>query len=1094
MPPNTIPPDIVDLSSDDDSGAINTVPAAIAPSNSTNSTRPGAPQSISETQSGRSLADQVPVRGRLHGGYDLDTLKYEEHLIPDGQSKCRGCRLSPVEFDEKGDEIPAAVTHEKRMTILMDRFKEKWAREDAQKIGTGDNQDAAANTVTLDDRPIDIHNVIISPRPNITLAEGRANKAIPTHVVDLEAGSAEEQSTGSRTETGSDVDDNDDDDLQIQSTSGGTSRALTQGARRSLAVSNNKGKGKGKAREQASIPEIDLSLLESDNDDDLNMRANSSDAVDANRSDEEDLRRAIALSLRDDQALDTVDNAASSSSQQLDPKRRTFTHKVGGATEGVTIPPNATSISGNNHNKDTRDPQTRGQYSTGGVVDRTEQTLLHDVDDDKTVSPSPRAVTSFSSSSQIRALPQAAPRSSTMAPSSKEAKVVTQTSNPPPSSFHLTGLDRKQMEAERLARLKRKREGEGEGGGTEDTTGPSSNRNKAARVDHLASGPRAQGTISPPPLRRSCDTQSIPAQKRQLSTTASASASTTGPSFKKGPVLPSGSTSHNGTVPSTMKAGGIARDARQNYHLKGVVLKTHVEGYGADKPNSNSNTIDFATLISPASSLESCLLSSFIWNFDWLFQHFDTKRTKFQLVMHAKVPGQREALKADFQGIPNVRLCFPPMEPNVNCMHSKLMLLFYKEEGGPRCRIVVPTANLVDFDWGVGGFMENTVWLIDLPMKKPGSSATGLANLATHGPTVIGNAQPDQATATTQFQKALTTFLKAQRVPNDVIRKLELFDFSETAQLGFVHTIGGMHVGASGGLPEGLGQSWRTTGVCGLGQTVTDLGLAGGGSGHRAPIELDYVTSSLGSLTDDFMSSMYLAAQGDDGLEEYNRRTGSSSSKRITSSTSAAKKGSGARMAVPKRADSGEQHVDIDSDHDHRHYHYDWKEKMRVYYPSDETVRRSKGGPANAGTICFSSKWWQNGKFPQSNLRDCVSVRQGLLMHNKLMFVRYAAPVETGGFAKMGWAYVGSANLSESAWGRLVQDKATKQPKLNCRNWECGVIIPLTAEDNCPSTTDNKEKDMGQKAGLEMFDHLVPVPMRYPAERLEGKKPWTMFD
>lgn len=52
----------------------------------------------------------------------------------------------------------------------------------------------------------------------------------------------------------------------------------------------------------------------------------------------------------------------------------------------------------------------------------------------------------------------------------------------------------------------------------------------------------------------------------------------------------------------------------------------------------------------------------------------------------------------------NLKLCFPPMEAQVNCMHSKLMLLFHQD----RLRIVVPSANLVPYDWGEsGGVMEN---------------------------------------------------------------------------------------------------------------------------------------------------------------------------------------------------------------------------------------------------------------------------------------------------------------------------------------------------------------------------------------------------
>lgn len=51
----------------------------------------------------------------------------------------------------------------------------------------------------------------------------------------------------------------------------------------------------------------------------------------------------------------------------------------------------------------------------------------------------------------------------------------------------------------------------------------------------------------------------------------------------------------------------------------------------------------------------------------------------------------------------NLSLCFPPMEGQVNCMHSKLMLLFHPEY----VRIVVPTANLTSTDWGENNLMEN---------------------------------------------------------------------------------------------------------------------------------------------------------------------------------------------------------------------------------------------------------------------------------------------------------------------------------------------------------------------------------------------------
>jgi hypothetical protein len=49
-----------------------------------------------------------------------------------------------------------------------------------------------------------------------------------------------------------------------------------------------------------------------------------------------------------------------------------------------------------------------------------------------------------------------------------------------------------------------------------------------------------------------------------------------------------------------------------------------------------------------------------------------------------------------------IRFCFPPMH-GIGAMHSKLMLLKY--EG--YMRIVVPTGNLMSFDWGETGTMEN---------------------------------------------------------------------------------------------------------------------------------------------------------------------------------------------------------------------------------------------------------------------------------------------------------------------------------------------------------------------------------------------------
>ena len=76
--------------------------------------------------------------------------------------------------------------------------------------------------------------------------------------------------------------------------------------------------------------------------------------------------------------------------------------------------------------------------------------------------------------------------------------------------------------------------------------------------------------------------------------------------------------------------------------------------------------------------------------------------------------------------------------------------------------------------------------------------------------------------------------------------------------------------------------------------------------------------------------------------------------------------------------------------------------------------------------------------------------------------------------------------------GRLVQDKITKQPKLNCRNWECGVLIPMPAKAR--SQQNNTVLHVGGVMSLAEFQDVVPVPMRFPGESLVAKKPWTFFN
>ncbi|KAL6719708.1 hypothetical protein ACLMJK_001629 [Lecanora helva] len=461
-------------------------------------------------------------------------------------------------------------------------------------------------------------------------------------------------------------------------------------------------------------------------------------------------------------------------------------------------------------------------------------------------------------------------------------------------------------------------------------------------------------------------------------------------------------------VSATEKPSG---DGTAGDFLKAAVKKTWAFGHARD-----GNDIKLEEVLK-RNDLQLAVLSSFQWDIGWLLAKINTTKTQITLAMQAKDQAIKDQYRSETADMQNLRLCFPSMEGQVNCMHSKLMLLSYPQY----LRVVVPTANLVPYDWGESGDMENGVFLVDLPRQPPGKR-TEIHHL-------------------TEFGKELVYFCKAMGLESSIVESISNFDFTNTKNLAFVHTIGGAHIG----------ESWRRTGYCGLGKAVQQVGLK-----TDAALEMGFVTSSVGSLTVDFLTVLYLAAQGDDGTKEYYWRN-----------------------PHPSKSKSRKPKTDMKQVEDSQQRTKDEVlNNFRIYFPTHDTVKASTAG--YAGTICFQPKWYNSPTFPRQVMRDCRSIRTGLLMHNKIIYVRskeiYPGDIEADHKA---WAYIGSANCSESAWGKLTKDRATKAPKLNCRNWECGVLFPVPA-----SGTDKGGIDLG------VFRGSVPVPMQYPGQPYGDSKPW----
>ncbi|KAJ5033514.1 uncharacterized protein L3040_008629 [Drepanopeziza brunnea f. sp. 'multigermtubi'] len=472
-------------------------------------------------------------------------------------------------------------------------------------------------------------------------------------------------------------------------------------------------------------------------------------------------------------------------------------------------------------------------------------------------------------------------------PATPSKSVVLKTPNEPARakdvapSVGLAGLDRRSMEEARLKRVQMQQKG------------------AALSVDQSIPRKR-QASISSPRLRE----QERPHTKAKLSDTA---------------------------APTRNLHSVLSLNIEGVQYPDGIVKKTWVNGMPR-----HGDDIKIEEVLQK-NDLELAVLSAFQIEPEWVESKLN-QRTKVIWVLQAKTDAERQNISSKAPA--NYRFCFPNMEGNINCMHSKLQLLAHPTH----LRVVVPSANLTSYDWGETGIMENICFLIDLPRLPPG-----------------------EKTVVTNFANELVYFVEQMGLDQKTATSLQNFDFSRTAHLAFVHSIGGSHSGST----------WKRTGYCGLGTAIKKLGMA-----TEVDLNIEFLSASIGSLNDSFMECLYLAAQGDDGATEYRWRT---------------------EKPTKSKGRSAAEHKLLGN----------VNSNCRIYFPTKETVEASRGGVTGGGTICLQSKWFDSDTFPRKLMRDCKSVRKGILMHNKMIFARARDQKQ---YPKIAWAYVGSHNLSESAW------------------------------------------------------------------------------
>ncbi|CAG8522773.1 1833_t:CDS:10 [Funneliformis caledonium] len=439
-----------------------------------------------------------------------------------------------------------------------------------------------------------------------------------------------------------------------------------------------------------------------------------------------------------------------------------------------------------------------------------------------------------------------------------------------------------------------------------------------------------------------------------------------------------------------------ARKLHVPRYLEGVTKLTYIPGHDGD------NYVKFDDLIQK-SILKQAFLSSMIVDFAWLSSKLPNNR---QIVL-AKDWRKEDNESQGLNGIPNTKYLIvhaPKAENGFGCFHAKLMLLFFDKW----MRVVISSGNLVPQDWEL---CENGVFIQDFLVRDKSKEFNGLQG----------------------FARDINDFLVSMGLKTHIVNLLPEYDYSKS-KATLIPSIPGIHKGMENIKRFGHGR------IC---KAVKEL------CGSREDVQLEFQSSSIGSLNKQYLVEFYQSARGLDPVSALSRPR-------------------------PKKGE------------------VDPLPPITVVYPSSKVVYESKyeysAKLAIASTICLSEKAYNKDTFPKEVLRNCISKRDGKLMHSKFALAQFREKpndmplnVESQENAG-GWYYCGSHNFSESAWGKVTTSRETKELQIRINNWELGVFFPIyRKEQEYLPNQDYDKKDW-------FNEHSVPVPYIRPPPRYAGNE------
>ncbi|EPS99962.1 hypothetical protein FOMPIDRAFT_1060549 [Fomitopsis schrenkii] len=405
-----------------------------------------------------------------------------------------------------------------------------------------------------------------------------------------------------------------------------------------------------------------------------------------------------------------------------------------------------------------------------------------------------------------------------------------------------------------------------------------------------------------------------------------------------------------------------------------------------DRAKDTKPTFRLSDILAPTDGMEFAIVSAYVYNFPWLYSMI---KPETPVITVAQDPQGMRTLKAI---LPNWIKTTPPLRNGMGCMHMKFMILFYKTG---RLRIVVTTANMIEYDWRD---IENTAWVQDVP-RRPSPIA--------HDP------KADDFPAAfvrvlhgLNVAPALTSHINNDH-PNIPLQSLEHlrthWDFSKV-KAKLIPSIAGKH--------EGWPKVILAGHTC-LMKALRDSGLA---AEKGKEVVLECQGSSIGTYSTQWMNEFHCSARGQSAQTW---------------------------LDIPKARRAKLPYPPI---------------KIlfpTLQYVRDSVAGERGGGTM----FCRRNQWegakFPRDLFHQSrSKRGRVLMHSKMILgiirdKSAASDTRSDSETEseddTSKAKAVGWLYMGSHNFTPSAWGTL--SGSAFNPTLNITNYELGILLPVHSEE-----------------------------------------------